>query len=47
MEQYRLELPIPEGYKVIYRPWRTLKDGTRVYAKTYGKRAFPMLVKCD
>ena len=24
----------------IFRAWITLKDGTRIYAKNYGKRAF-------
>lgn len=24
----------------IFRPWKTLKDGTKIYAKSYGKRAF-------
>ena len=27
------------GY-YIFRAWITLKDGTRIYAKNYGKRAF-------
>lgn len=26
--------------RYIYRPWITLPDGTRIYAKNYGKRAF-------
>lgn len=45
MEQLKLPLPIPEGYVLIFRPYKTLKNGTRIYAKTFGFRAFPMLVK--
>lgn len=45
MEQLKLPLPIPEGYVLVFRPWRTLKNGKRIYAKTYGFRAFPMLMK--
>ncbi|MGN6728236.1 MAG: hypothetical protein ACTHJG_00160 [Rhodanobacteraceae bacterium] len=45
MKQEQLPLPIPEGYVLVFRPYRTLKNGKRIYAKTYGKRAFPMLVK--
>lgn len=39
--------PPPEGYKYIYRTWTTLPDGTRIWAKHYGKRAFPILVPID
>lgn len=28
----------------IFRAWRTDKDGNRVYAKTYGKRAFKIWI---
>jgi hypothetical protein len=34
----------PLGYQWIYRPWITLRNGTRVYARNYGKRAFKLLV---
>ncbi len=34
----------PPGKKWIFRPWRTLPDGRRIYAKQYGKRAFALLV---
>lgn len=34
----------PPGYRWIFRPWKTLPDGTRVYAASYGKRAFKFLV---
>ncbi len=29
---------------VIFRPWRTLRDGTVIYAKDYGLKAFPIYV---
>lgn len=29
---------------IIFRAWKTLKDGTRIYAKDYGKRAFPIYI---
>ena len=45
MKQLKLALPIPEGFVLVFRPYRTLKNGKRVYAKTYGFRAFPMVVK--
>jgi hypothetical protein len=35
--------PIPPGKRLVFRPWIT-KNGVRVYAKQYGKRAFPILV---
>lgn len=45
MKQLKLTLPIPDGYVLIFRPYRDLKSGKRIYAKTYGYRAFPMLIK--
>ncbi len=30
----------PDGKTVIYRPYITTKDGRRIWAKWYGKRAF-------
>lgn len=33
----------PPGKKWIFRPWIT-KDGKRIYARQYGKKAFPLLV---
>jgi hypothetical protein len=45
MKQLQLPLPIPEGYVLIFRPYRDLKSGKRIFAKTYGFRAFPMVVK--
>lgn len=40
----KLPLTIPEGYQLVFRPWITLKDGTRLFARQFGKRAFPLLV---
>ncbi|ARB07020.1 hypothetical protein [Microcystis phage MACPNOA1] len=36
--------PQREGYKLIYRPFITLKNGKRLYASAVGKRAFPLWV---
>lgn len=33
------------GYRLIFRPWITTKDGRIIWAKTYGKRAFAIWVK--
>lgn len=46
-KQLKLPLPLPEGYTVIFRPYRDLKNGKRIYAKTYGFKAFPMIVKAS
>lgn len=32
--------PVPPGKRRIFRPWRTLPDGSREYASKYGKRVF-------
>jgi hypothetical protein len=44
MKQLELDFPIPDGYKIAFRAWITVK-GRRIYAKAYGLRAFPILVK--
>lgn len=44
MTQLKLPLPIPEGYQLVFRPWITLKNGTKLYARQIGKRAFPLVV---
>lgn len=43
--QNQFDFPIPEGMKLIFRPFITLKNGQRLWAKQCGKRAFPLLVK--
>lgn len=35
---------LPPGKKIIFRPWITGPDGRRIYASTYGKRVFPIIV---
>lgn len=37
----------PPGYRWVFRPWITLRDGTRLYASRYGKKAFKLLVLID
>jgi hypothetical protein len=32
--------PAGDDAAFIYRPWITLRDGRRIYAKAYGKAAF-------
>jgi len=44
MEQLKLNLPVPDGYAIKFVAYITVK-GKRIYAKAYGKRAFPILVK--
>jgi hypothetical protein len=34
---------VPAGKRVIWRPWTTV-NGKRIYARQYGKRAFPIIV---
>lgn len=45
MKQLNLALPIPDGYKLIFRAFITLKNGKRLFAKQCGIRAFPLIVK--
>lgn len=33
----------PHGKRVIWRPWITV-NGQRIYARQFGKRAFPIIV---
>lgn len=41
----RSRIYVPEGFKLIFRPWRTdKKSGRRIWARWFGLRAFPMLV---
>lgn len=34
----------PEGYMYIFTRYITLRNGTRIYASSFGKRAFRILV---
>lgn len=44
-KQLHLQLPIPPGTKLIFRPFITLKNGKKLWAHQVGKRAFPLFVK--
>lgn len=44
MVQLKFNFPIPDGYVVKFVSYITVK-GKRLYAKAYGKRAWPILVK--
>lgn len=35
----------PDGYVYVFTAYITRKDGSRIYASQYGKRAFRILVK--
>ena len=45
MKQLPLPLDIPEGYVVRYVAYITQKNGRRIYARHYGKRAFRIVVQ--
>ncbi len=36
---------VPQGVQVIYRPWITLRNGKRLYAATYGLKAWRLTVR--
>jgi hypothetical protein len=36
---------VPEGYTVIYRPYITLRNGRRLYAASYGLKAWRLVVR--
>lgn len=38
-----MKIAIPPGKRLVFRPYVTIK-GKRVYARAYGKRAFPILI---
>lgn len=46
-KQLKFDFPLPEGFQLIFRPFRKTKSGKVIYAKQFGFRAFPMLVKVD
>lgn len=39
------KIEVPPGYRLIFRASKTLKDGTKIYARDYGLRGFPILIK--
>ena len=44
MKRRELPLPIPEGFKLVFRTWITLKNGKKLCAAQVGNRAFPRIV---
>lgn len=34
----------PPGKRLVFRPWITTRDGKRLYARQFGKRAFPIWI---
>ena len=37
-------IEVPPGFRLIFRAWIT-RDGKRIYARDYGLRGFPILVR--
>jgi hypothetical protein len=37
--------PAPAGYHYVYTAYITLKNGRRIYASSYGLKAFAILVR--
>jgi len=37
------EQEIPEGYEVVYTSYITLKNGKRLYAASYGRKAWRLV----
>jgi hypothetical protein len=35
------------GFRLIFRPFITLKNGKKIFASSYGKKAFPIWVRDD
>ena len=35
---------VPKGKRLIFRAWKILKDGTKIYARDYGYKAWPIWV---
>lgn len=36
---------VPDGDHVIYVKWVTTRNGKRIYAATYGKKAFRLIIR--
>ena len=45
MSILKVPLEVPEGYQVIFVASITLKNRKKIFASTYGKKAFPLVVK--
>lgn len=39
------ENEVPEGYHVVYTKWITLKNGKRLFAKSYGRKSWRIVVR--
>lgn len=47
MSEKTTTVPPRPGFKLTFRPYRTLKDGTKLFASAVGKKAWPMWVPED
>jgi hypothetical protein len=36
---------VPEGYTVVYTPYITLKNGKRLYASSYGRKVWRLVIR--
>jgi hypothetical protein len=36
---------VPEGYEVVYTAYITLRNGKRLYASAYGRKAWRLVVR--
>jgi len=36
---------VPEGYEVVYSAFITLRNGKRLYASAYGRKAWRLVVR--
>jgi hypothetical protein len=41
----KLNDEVPQDAEVIFRPWITLRNGKRLYAKHFGLRAWPLVIR--
>lgn len=41
----KAEEEVPEGYHVVFTPWITLRNGRRLYASSYGRKVWRILVR--
>jgi hypothetical protein len=44
-QQLKLALPVPDGMILKFVSSITLRNGRKLYAKHFGKKAFPIFVK--
>ena len=47
MKKEKKTLKVPPGFRLVFTAYITLKNGTRLYAKQKGLKAFPLLVPID